>query len=126
MKLLWIGAGGALGSIARYLLDGAVQRIVPGSFPAGILAVNVLGSFGIGFVMSLLGARGMLDSTLRLALVAGVLGGFTTYSSFNYQLLELLRGREWLVGGAYLAATVVLGLGAGLAGLGAGRWLVSA
>lgn len=125
MKLLLIGAGGALGSVVRYLLDGWVTRLVPGSFPAGILVVNVLGSFGIGLVMALVGARGMLDSTLRLALVAGVLGGFTTYSSFNYQVVELLRAREWLVGGLYLAATVVLGLLAGVAGLGLGRWIAA-
>jgi fluoride exporter len=125
MKLLWIGAGGALGSVARYLLDAWVTRFLPGGFPAGILGVNVLGSFGIGLVMALLGARGMLDSTLRLALVAGVLGGFTTYSSFNYQVLELLRAREWLTGGLYLVATVVFGLLAGVAGLGLGRWIAA-
>jgi CrcB protein len=125
MKLLWIGAGGALGSVARYLLDGWVQRLVPGSFPAGILVVNVLGSFLIGLVMMLFEARGALDSTLRLALAAGVLGGFTTYSSFNYQTLELLRQKDWLTGGLNLVATVTLCLLAGVLGLGAGRWVAT-
>lgn len=123
MKLFWIGAGGAFGSVARYLLDGWVQRLVPGSFPLGILVVNVLGSFAIGFSMTLLEARGALDSTLRLGLVAGVLGGFTTYSSFNYQTLELLRARDWSGGLLNLASTVGACLLAGLAGLAAGRWL---
>ena len=123
MKLFWIGAGGALGSAARYLLDGWVQRLVPGSFPLGILVVNVLGSFAIGLVMTLLEARGALDSTLRLGLVAGVLGGFTTYSSFNYQTLELLRARDWSGGLLNLASTVGGCLLAGLAGLAAGRWM---
>jgi len=125
MKLLWIGAGGALGSVARYLLDGWVQRLVPGNFPTGILTVNVLGSFLLGLVMTLLEARGALDSTLRVALAAGVLGGFTTYSSFNYQALELLRRQEWMTGGLYLVATVALCLTGGLLGLGAGRWMAT-
>ena len=123
MKLFWIGAGGAFGSVARYLLDGWVQRLVPGNFPLGILVVNVLGSFTIGLAMTLLEARGALDSTLRLGLVAGVLGGFTTYSSFNYQTLELLRARDWSGGLLNLASTVGACLLAGLAGLAAGRWL---
>ena len=125
MKLLWIGAGGALGSVARYLLDGWVQRLVPGSFPVGILTVNVLGSFFLGLVMTLFEARGALDSTLRVALAAGVLGGFTTYSSFNHQTLELLRQKDWLTGGSYLVATVGLCLFAGVLGLGAGRWVAT-
>jgi len=125
MKLFWIGAGGAFGSVARFLLDGWVQRLVPGSFPLGILVVNALGSFAIGFSMTLLEARGLLDSTLRLGLVAGVLGGFTTYSSFNYQTLELLRARDWTGGALNLAGTVGLCLVAGLAGLAAGRWLAA-
>jgi len=125
MKLLWIGAGGAMGSVARYLLDVWVQRLVPGSFPTGILVVNVLGSFLLGLVMTLLEARAALDTTLRLTLAAGVLGGFTTYSSFNYQTLELLRQREWMTGSLNLVGTVVLCLAAGVLGLGTGRFVAA-
>lgn len=124
MKLLWIGAGGALGSVARYLLESGVQRLAPGGFPLGILSVNVLGSFAIGLVMTLFEARGALDSPLRLALVTGVLGGFTTYSTFNYQTLELLRARDWSSGALNLMATVGLCLLGGILGLWAGRWMV--
>jgi len=123
MKLVWIGAGGALGSVARYLLESGVQRLAPGGFPLGILTVNVLGSFAIGLVMTLLEARGALDSTLRLALTTGVLGGFTTYSTFNYQTLELLRARAYGAGLLNLGATLALCLVGGALGLGAGRWL---
>jgi CrcB protein len=123
MKLFWIGAGGALGSVARYLLESGIQRLAPGGFPIGVLVVNALGSFVIGLVMTLLEARGALDTTLRVALTAGVLGGFTTYSSFNYQTLELFRAREWGWGGLNLAATVGLCLLGGLLGLGTGRWM---
>ncbi len=126
MKLLWIGAGGALGSVLRYLLDDWVQRRADSGFPLGILLVNVLGSFALGLVMTVLEARGQLDSTLRLALSAGVLGGFTTYSSFNYQTLELFRARDWTGGTLNLVGTLGLCLLAGLLGLGAGRWLAGA
>ena len=78
------------------------------------MVVNALGSFLIGLVMTLLEARGALDSTLRVALAAGVLGGFTTYSSFNYQTLEFLRQKAWMAGGLNLLATVSLCLAAGL------------
>jgi fluoride exporter len=125
MRLLWITAGGALGTLARYLLEGWVQRASASAFPFGILAVNVLGSFAIGLVMTVLAERGALDSTLRLALTTGLLGGFTTYSSFNYQTLELFRAREWLSAGLYLGGTVASCLVAGALGLAAGRWLDS-
>jgi CrcB protein len=123
MKWLWIGAGGAFGSVARYLLDALVQRCVPGPFPVGTLLVNVLGSFALGLLWVLLEARGALDSTLRFALVAGVLGGFTTYSSFNQQTLELVRARAWTMAGLYLTGTLGLCILAGSLGTVAGRWM---
>lgn len=124
MKFLWIGAGGAVGSVVRYLFELGLARWAPGGIPAATLAVNTLGSFAIGLVCVLLEARGALDSTLRLALVTGLLGGFTTYSTFNHQTLELLRTRGWLAAGGNLIATLVCCLVAGVLGLGMGRGLV--
>jgi CrcB protein len=124
MNLLWVGAGGAIGSMARYLLESWIQRIGPATFPLGVLVVNCLGSFVIGLLMTLMEARGTLDSTLRVGLTAGVLGGFTTYSGFNQQTLELLRSKAWMVGGLNLMATVGLCLAAGLVGMRTGRWIV--
>jgi CrcB protein len=123
MKLLWIAAGGAVGSAARYLLETGCQRWSATWFPTGTLAVNALGSFALGFAMVVLEVRGALDSTLRLGLVTGLLGGFTTYSSFNHQTLELLRARGWLAAGGNVLATVLGCLAAGGLGLGAARWL---
>jgi CrcB protein len=123
MNLLWIGAGGAVGSVARFLLDGWVQRLVPGSFPGGTLVVNGLGCLGMGLLASAWSGRVAVDSPLRLALVVGLLGGFTTYSSFNQQVLELLRGREAWLGVGYLLATVSVCAGAGVAGIALGRTL---
>ena len=123
MKLLAIAGLGAVGSLLRYLLDGWVQRIVASGFPWGTLSVNVLGSFLIALVMQVAGARGALDSNARIALTAGLLGGFTTYSSFNQQTLELLRERDTLHAALYVVGTVLLCLVAGLLGLGSGRLL---
>jgi CrcB protein len=87
MNTLWVGLGGALGSIARYHVGRVAASRAPG-FPWGTLAVNLLGSLLIGVVMHL-ALRGRLDEPTRLALGVGVLGGFTTYSSFNHETIAL-------------------------------------
>src|SRR5205814_1065638 len=83
---------------------GAALRLFGARFPGGTLAVNVLGSAVIGFVMTLYAARGELDSRTRIALTAGLLGGFTTYSSFAYESLTLLEGGQGATFALYLAA----------------------
>lgn len=123
MKLFWIGLGGALGTIARYLMDGWVQGRLGPAFPFGTLAVNAAGSFLIGLVMQLALAMGAAQSTLRLALTIGFLGGFTTYSSFNYETLNYFRNQAYWMAGLNLAATVLACLAAGVLGLWGGRLL---
>src|SRR5262245_5997944 len=123
MKLIWIGAGGAFGSLARYLLDGWIQGLHRGGYPLGTLAINALGAFLIAALLPLAEARGLMDSTLRVALTVGVLGGFTTYSSFNQQALDLCRAGSWLSGAGYVGATLASCLLAGVAGGFAGRGL---
>ncbi len=116
-NILWIGLGGAAGSIARYLLDGAVSRLAGGAaFPFGTLVVNIVGSFLMGAVMQFGLGAALVSPTLRIALTTGLLGGFTTYSTFNYETLELFR--EGAMGWAFanIGATVVLCLAAGFAG----------
>jgi CrcB protein len=90
MTLLWVALLGALGSAGRYLLGGAVQRWCGPRFPFGTLAVNLLGSVAIGAVMTIYAARHGLESRSRIALTAGLLGGFTTYSSFAYETVRLV------------------------------------
>ena len=82
-RLLWICLGGAVGTGARYLLSGWLLRWLGPAFPYGTLAVNVLGSFLMGVLMHLALSTGSFSPTLRLTLTTGVLGGFTTYSTFN-------------------------------------------
>jgi CrcB protein len=101
--ILLVGAGGFLGAVARYLVGGWVQRLLPAAFPYGTLAVNVVGSLLLGAVYELGTARGALDPQLRLMLGVGVLGAFTTFSTFSLETLNLLRE-----GSVFLAGTNVL------------------
>ena len=102
--LLLIGAGGFIGSVARYLLGGAVERLLAAAkFPFGTLTVNILGCFLIGVV-------GGLSGTARLFFIVGVLGGFTTFSSFGNETFALLRGGEPLKAFGNVALQVIVGL----------------
>lgn len=122
-RFLFICLGGAAGTGARYLLSGWLLRLAGPSFPWGTLAVNVLGSFLLGAIMEVAVATDLLSPTLRLALTTGVMGGFTTYSTFNYETLQSFQQGDWLLGCANLAVTVVLCLAAGGLGIVAGRLL---
>lgn len=122
-RFLWICLGGAVGTGARYLLSGWVLRLAGPGFPWGTLAVNAVGSFLLGVILEISLATDLFPPTLRLALTTGVMGGFTTYSTFNYETLQLFQQEDWLLGGANLLATVVLCLAAGGIGVVAGRLL---
>jgi fluoride exporter len=110
IRALLVGLGGAIGSAARYLLSGAVHRLLEGAlFPIGTLAVNVAGCLLIGFLGGLAETRGMLGGEVRLFLMIGCLGGFTTFSSFGYETLQLARGGQALM--AMMNVGLQLGLG---------------
>jgi CrcB protein len=119
-RFLWICLGGAAGTGARYLLSGWLLRAAGPGFPWGTLAVNVIGSFLLGVLLQL-----SLATDLRLALSVGGMGGFTTYSSFNYEMLQYLLRDEWLTAFAYTAATLLVCLTAGALGLLCGRLLAA-
>ena len=123
-RFLWICLGGAFGTGARYLISGWALLILGTAFPWGTLAVNVLGSFFLSAIMQAALTSNLIAPTLRLALTTGVLGGFTTYSTFNYETLAYLREGAWWMGLVNLLVTVVLCLGAGVAGIAAARWAV--
>jgi CrcB protein len=110
-KILLVGLGGAAGSIARYLTGTWVQAVSKSvDFPYGTLSVNLLGCFLIGALSQLADARGAFTSEARALLFIGVLGGFTTFSSFGNETINLVRSGQ--MGNALLnvAANVVLGL----------------
>jgi CrcB protein len=97
---------GAVGSVLRWAAQQTIQGAVGHPFPAGTLFVNVLGSFVIGAVMALYGVRGELESHTRIALTAGLLGGFTTYSSFAWDTLALVEKRSYGLASLYVGTTV--------------------
>lgn len=107
---LWIAAGSALGGVARYWLSGVVARFAGETFPWGTLLVNVSGSLLIGIIAALTASEGrfFIGSTSRLALMAGLLGGYTTFSSFSLQTLALLQDGDWWRAGANIVLSVVL------------------
>ncbi len=117
-RFLLVCLGGALGSGARYLTAMWAARALGAAFPFGTLIVNLAGSFLIAFVVQFLA-----PSDLRVFLVAGVLGGFTTYSSFNEETLLFARTGAWATSLLNLGATVAGCLLAGAAGVIAARML---
>ncbi len=114
MTYLWIGLGSALGGMGRYWCFEAFARAYGETFPWGTIFVNVTGSLAIGALAVLLGPDGKLlaSSDVRVFLIIGICGGYTTFSSFSLQTLNLLRDGQWLGAGANIMLSVVLCLGA--------------
>lgn len=111
MKVLLVGAGGFIGSVLRYVIGGLVQSAFPAStFPYGTLAVNVTGCFGIGLISQIAEAHGALGPAARTFLVVGLLGGYTTFSAFGNETLNLLRDGQRLSAGMNLGGHLVLAL----------------
>ena len=109
--LLYVALGGALGSVSRFLLGTWTQTVSKSiDFPYGTLAVNLIGCFVIGFLSQLVETRGMFTSEARMLMFIGVLGGFTTFSSFGNETINLLRDGETINALANIGANVILGL----------------
>ncbi|MBB5235761.1 fluoride efflux transporter FluC [Deinococcus budaensis] len=113
---LWVMAGGAVGAAARYGVQLALWPLVSrGGFPWAVLGINVVGSFALGLTLSLVG-RGLWPEAARLAFGTGVLGAFTTFSTFSVELDELLTRGAGGLAALYAALSVGLGVGAAAAG----------
>ena len=106
---LWLGLGGALGTIARFWINGLVSKYFP-SFPMGTLVINITGSFLIGFFATMTAPEGrwLVSSTFRTFFMTGICGGYTTFSSFSLQTLDLARAGEWLYASLNVVLSVVL------------------
>lgn len=112
-KLLLIGAGGFIGSVFRYVVSGLAQSLSQSiAFPYGTLAVNILGCFCIGLLSELVDARAFIGTDTRAFLVVGILGGFTTFSAFGNETMNLIREGEAALALMNVGAQVLLGLGA--------------
>ena len=114
---LLVALGGAVGSVLRWLATQWAIRLTPAStFPFGTLAVNVVGSLAIGAIMTLATERAALSPEMRMLLVTGVLGGFTTFSAYSYETLALLKSGQASAAALYAVASVALGIGAAFVG----------
>ncbi|HUI11952.1 MAG TPA: fluoride efflux transporter CrcB [Xanthobacteraceae bacterium] len=107
---IWVALGGAIGTTGRYWLSGVAARTFGETFPWGTLIINVTGSFIIGFFFTLTGPDGRLyvGSNIRQFVLVGICGGYTTFSSFSLQTLNLMNDGEWFRAGANIGVSVVL------------------
>ena len=120
--IILIAIGGGVGAVCRYLLSKVMGTLLGTSFPFGTLVVNIIGAFLIGFIGFILFERTFhLGSELRALIIIGLLGGFTTFSSFSYETVLLLENQEFLKMGLYLTLSVALCLVATWLGLTLGR-----
>ena len=98
LKYFLVAIGAALGGTLRYWVGGVTQKLLPFGFPYGTLVVNVLGSFILGFLIYYFDARQMLSPGVRVMLAVGFCGGFTTFSSFSFETMNLFRDSEYFLG----------------------------
>jgi fluoride exporter len=117
LMYLWVAIGGALGSVGRFWLNGIVSRHFGETFPWGTMIINISGSFIIGFFAASTGTEGrwLVSPSFRAFIMIGICGGYTTFSSFSLQTLNLANDGQWLRAGANVLLSVVLCL--------AGVWL---
>jgi CrcB protein len=106
---LWIAFGSALGGVGRYWCSGLVASRIGMTFPWGTLFVNIVGSLLIGLFATLTAPDGRLlvDTSTRQFVMIGLFGGYTTFSSFSLETLNLLRDGEWLLGGGYILGSML-------------------
>jgi fluoride exporter len=118
-KLMLVGIGGFAGSILRYITVSSFQRF-NFSFPLGTFIVNIAGSFILGTVVGWMVQRGE-NYSIRLLLITGVCGGFTTFSAFAFENVNLFEQKLAITSIAYIVGSIVLGIGAVIAGIWIGR-----
>jgi fluoride exporter len=114
--ILVIGLGSFAGGIGRYLLSQTIQSKMPTIFPLGTLAVNVIGCFIIGIVFGV-SSKGNLNSSMQFFLMTGILGGFTTFSAFSLETVNLMKEGQVGVAFGYVALSLVLGFAGTFGGL---------
>jgi len=105
-KIIAVGLGGFWGAVGRYWISGLAQKLSD-RFPLGTLSVNLLGSFILGLLATLFLEKMIVNQELRLFFLVGLLGAFTTYSTFSFETLNLMRGGEWMFAGLNILANLV-------------------
>ncbi|MBP7510777.1 MAG: fluoride efflux transporter CrcB [Bacteroidia bacterium] len=110
IQVLWIALGGAIGAVLRYLMATGINAWIPVNFPIGTLLVNSLGCLIIGIVYSLLSTTPTYQTTLKPFLVIGILGGFTTFSSYAIETFQLAQTQQIMKALLYIALSNFIGL----------------
>lgn len=123
-RFLWVCFGSAVGGGLRYLLSGRVADALGSSFPYGTLGVNLIGSFLLAGIMYAGVEAAEIPPTVRLTLATGVMGGFTTYSTFSYETMKYLQDGAWGIAVVNVLLTVVGCVVACLLGWASARWLL--
>ena len=117
MKIFLIALFGAIGTLARYGLQGVVQIRMGGTFPYGTLLINLTGCLLLGFIGQLTLNRMVISPDWRVAIAGGCFGGYSTFSSFGWETAKMLEDGEWLRASTYVGASVVFGLFLSVAGI---------
>ena len=115
--VLWIAAGGAIGSSVRHMLNILIGRTMGDAFPWHTFIINVSGSFAMGLLVTLMALRWNVSNEMRAFLTTGVLGGYTTFSAFSLDFAELVERKAYMFAGAYAVGSVILSLLAVFAGM---------
>ncbi len=115
-SLLAVCVGGGIGSGIRFLLSAFIQRSFPGFSPWGTLTVNIAGSLLLG-ILAGLASRSILSAEWRMLLAVGLCGGFTTFSTFSLEVVELLRNSQYTIAFIYITTSILAGIGAVTVGL---------
>ena len=117
MKITLIALLGAIGTLARYGLQGLVQVRTDGTFPYGTLIVNLTGCFFLGLIAQFTLNRWVISPDWRVAIAVGFFGGYTTFSAFGWETAKMIEEGEWIRVSAYVGASVIAGLFLSLAGI---------
>lgn len=120
-KIALIAFAGAIGTLSRYFLGGAVQRLYGGSFPIGTFVVNMTGTFLFGLIWSVAEDRLVISSEARAIMLTGFMGAFTTFSSFMFETGELMRDSQWALALGNIALQNITGIIFLFIGLALGR-----
>lgn len=120
-KILSVAIGGSLGAVTRYLISVSPLASVFEKFPLPTFLINVIGSFLIGFLMVVLADKIAVSESMRMALIVGFLGAFTTFSTFEMEIFGLMREKQLVIAFLYLFLSVLVGFAGVLAGVALGR-----
>ena len=116
-SILAVAFGGAIGSVLRYAMNNALNALIKSPFPYGIMAVNILGGLVMGILIAFFAGQSQAPQWLRSFLMVGILGGFTTFSTFSADTVLLWQRGEAVQAVLYMAGSVMLSIAALLAGL---------